>query len=397
MRKLLIPGAGIYQVPLIRKAKEMGLFTVVASIPGNWPGFRLADKVCEVDTTDCEGMLKAAREEKIDGIVTTGTDVAVRAIGYVCDVLGLHGISAEAAERLTDKAKMKTAFRGIVSTGDFRVVRTEEEAMQAAGLLGYPVMVKAVDVSGSRGITKVERKEDLAAAVLSAKSVSCKDYFVVEEAVDGTEIGLDAFVENGKTAAFFPHEKYVRRIGGTTIPAGHSFPYRGSKETEAALRRELDAIVQASGMDNCAVNCDIMVKKDGTVSVIEAGGRCGATCIPELIGIWSGIDYYRQMILCALGEETDFRTVSQVPCSARLLMSEKGGIVSAIDYTRLLEIKEKNEAEILLDIREGDTVHSAHNGTDRFGHVIMKTDSEELIDNVCEEIINTVALKPETV
>ena len=45
MKKILILGAGIYQVPLIKTAKRMGLYTIVASIPGNYPGFELADKV----------------------------------------------------------------------------------------------------------------------------------------------------------------------------------------------------------------------------------------------------------------------------------------------------------------------------------------------------------------
>ena len=97
MKKLLILGAGIYQVPLIKTAKRMGIQTLVASIPGNYPGFELADKVFYENTVDHEKILGIAREEQIDGIVTAGTDVAVITIGKVCDALGLKGLSAEAA------------------------------------------------------------------------------------------------------------------------------------------------------------------------------------------------------------------------------------------------------------------------------------------------------------
>ena len=89
MKKILILGAGIYQVPLIKTAKRMGLYTIVASIPGNYPGFELADKVYYENTTDYKRILSIARKEKIDGIITTGTDVAVITIGRVCDTLGL--------------------------------------------------------------------------------------------------------------------------------------------------------------------------------------------------------------------------------------------------------------------------------------------------------------------
>ena len=52
MKKLMVLGAGIYQVPLIKKAKEMGLYTIVASIPGNYPGFLYADEIVYENTTN---------------------------------------------------------------------------------------------------------------------------------------------------------------------------------------------------------------------------------------------------------------------------------------------------------------------------------------------------------
>ena len=107
MKKLLILGAGIYQVPLINTAKRMGIHTIAASIPGNYPGFDIADEVCYENTVDYEAILKVARDKNVDGIVTAGTDVAVITIGKVCDALGLKGLSAEAAEIAASKILMK--------------------------------------------------------------------------------------------------------------------------------------------------------------------------------------------------------------------------------------------------------------------------------------------------
>ena len=110
MKKLMIMGAGIYQVPLIRKAREMGIYTIAVSIPGNYPGFAVADEVCHINTVDYETVLKVAREKQIDGIVTAGTDVAVITIGKVCDELGLKGLSFEAARIASDKMLMKERY-----------------------------------------------------------------------------------------------------------------------------------------------------------------------------------------------------------------------------------------------------------------------------------------------
>ena len=110
MKKILILGAGVYQVPLIKTAKRLGLYTIVCSIPGNYPGFKEADKVVYENTVDYEAILKVAKEENISGIVTAGTDVAVITIGKVCDELGLRGLSAAAAEIASNKLKMKSRY-----------------------------------------------------------------------------------------------------------------------------------------------------------------------------------------------------------------------------------------------------------------------------------------------
>ncbi len=107
MKKIMILGAGIYQVPLIKTAKRLGITSVVVSIPGNYPGFELADKVYYEDTTDYETILEIAKKEQIDGIVTAGTDVAVITIGKVCDELGLCGLTFDAAKIAANKILMK--------------------------------------------------------------------------------------------------------------------------------------------------------------------------------------------------------------------------------------------------------------------------------------------------
>ena len=395
----MILGAGIYQVPLIRKASEMGLFTIVVSIPGPYPGFALADRPYEINTTDAEAVLEAARAEQIDGIVTTGTDVAVRTVGRVCAALGLPGIPEEAARVVTDKARMKEAFSGIVSSSPFRVLQlsadlTEDvsrRAAEAASELGYPVMVKAVDVSGSRGVTRVDSPAEIGSAVRAAVSATHTDRIVVEGFARGEEIGLDAFVENGQIRAFFPHRKFVRRAGCVTIPGGHAFPYRCTDALRENLLRETEAIVRATGIDNCALNCDIMIDGEN-VSVIEAGGRCGATCIPELIERHTGIDYYGQMIRNALGEPCDFTQKKEQPCGAKLLFSDRDGIIDAIDRAGIRVIRERTGAEIVLDYEEGRRVEAVKNGTSRIGHVIADTDSEEELDRIAAEVLGCIKI-----
>ena len=74
-KKIMILGASVYQVPLIKTARRMGLYTIVSSIPRAYPGFSDADKIYHINTTDKEAILKVCREEGVCGICTSGTDV----------------------------------------------------------------------------------------------------------------------------------------------------------------------------------------------------------------------------------------------------------------------------------------------------------------------------------
>lgn len=171
MKKIMILGAGIYQVPLIKTAKRMGLYTIVVSIPGNYPGFALADKVYYENTVDDEKILEIARAEQIDGIVTTGTDVCVITIGKVCDAMGLAGLSYKAAQIAVDKMLMKTKYEEYgVRTARFRqVLFTDPDIKKTIEGLEFPLIFKSVDSSGSRGITRVDSYEEFDSAIQYVK------------------------------------------------------------------------------------------------------------------------------------------------------------------------------------------------------------------------------------
>ena len=378
-QSILILGAGIYQVPLIRAAKRRGLRTVVASTPGNYPGFSEADKVYYTDTVDREGILRVAREEGVSAVTTTGTDVAVASIGYVCRRLDLPGIGEEAARILTDKARMKEAFaRGGVTTAPFRVVRTIEEARMAAEELGLPVMLKIVDKSGSRGITRISALSELPAAWDYARAATAADHFVVERFVEGREFGIDAFVQNGKLLLMLPHDKYVYHSAHTGIPIGHYCPMPCTETALANMRAETEKILRCTGMDNCAINIDAFLLPDGRVSIIEAAGRCGATGIPEVISGYTGRSYYDCILDCALGiEVAPFALREGTPTASILLYSAEGGILKEIRYRFAGRDYCNENAEVPgagrveLSFGPGDDIDPFRNGTDRIGMAVF--------------------------
>ena len=222
MKKIMILGAGIYQVPLIKTAKRLGICSIVVSIPGNYPGFELADRVYYENTTDYDKILEIAREEQIDGIVTAGTDVAVITIGKVCDELKLCGLSFDAAKVAANKLLMKSKYEEHgVRTAKFREIPLDAADVTArVAELSFPLIFKSVDSSGSRGIVKVDAEADFEAAIQNVKENTRSDYYIVEEFIEGEEFGAQAFVYRGEVTFILPHGDYVFK-GDTGVPVGH--------------------------------------------------------------------------------------------------------------------------------------------------------------------------------
>ena len=369
MKKLMIMGAGTYQVPLIKTAKKMGIYTIAVSIPGNYPGFAYADEVLHINTVDSEAVLQAAMERKIDGICTAGTDVAVMTIGRVNDAMGLSGISYEAAKLACDKVLMKQCYeQNCVRTARYRQVYFNEDVNEKIEDLNYPLIVKIVDSSGSRGITRVDRPSQLQAAIRNAQSFTRKDYYIVEEFIVGREFGAQAFVMDGKVQFILPHGDYIFH-GSTGVPAGHFAPYTLTGEQLEDCCRTTEKALRAMKLDNCACNCDFIMR-DGKTYVLEIGGRSGATCLAELVSIYYGYDYYRKIIEVALGHKPDFPTDQNVPNASKLLMSDTDGEIIALANRN--PKNDPNLYEVVFDYTVGDQVKKFHVGPNRIGHVVTK-------------------------
>lgn len=393
MKKILILGAGVYQVPLIKKAKEMGLYTIVASIPGNFPGFKYADKIVYENTVAADAILKIAQEEKIDGICTTGTDVAIATIGKVCDAMGLRGVSEVGANTACDKSLMKKAFQKYgVRSAQCRYVSLDSSLDEISSIcdeIGYPVIFKAIDSSGSRGITKVESKADIEKAYLAVQNVTRHNEYLIETYLNGDEFGAQAFVQDGKLEFVLPHGDYVFK-GDTGVPIGHYAPY-DLPNLDNEIKLQTQRAVEAMGIDNCAINADFMLC-DGKVYVLEMGARGGATCLIELVGLYYGYDYYEKILRVALGEKVDFSPTNneRVPNASHLITSDiNGTIVDIVNETN----NNSNIVDVSFDYDIGAQVNKFKVGPDRIGHIIVTGNTLENAQENLEKAMNQIHIK----
>ncbi len=372
MKKFMVLGATYTQVPLIETAKRLGYHTIVASIPGNYPGFDHADEVCNVDISDPKAVLEKAQELQIDGVATCCMDLPVRAVGYVSEKMGLCGLTEHAALLSNQKLLMKDAFvKGGVKSPAYRKISSDLEMKKAWEELPHPVILKAVDLQASRGIYVCYSFEELQKAFTEAMQLTRESFCIVEQFVKGIDIGAQAFVYNGEILFILPHNDEVF-AGSANKPIGHSAPLLVSDEVMAETKKQCELAIRALGLNNCAVNIDLIKTDEGEIYMIELTGRVGATCLPELVALYYGIDYYEMIVKTAMGEDPRpvfyNRPGTLTANASRFLMADQVGVVK--------EIVNKNPASddiALMDIyvQPGDKVKPFEDGKDRIGQVVV--------------------------
>lgn len=126
-------------------------------------------------------------------------DAGVRALGYTCEKMGLIGPSARAADISNDKFKMKEAFMaGGVQCARHICIHSLEELEEALEKLEFPVVLKAVDLMGSRGIFRCNTREETFFYYNKTMEATRKDYCLVEEFIEGQVLGCEAMTVDGK-------------------------------------------------------------------------------------------------------------------------------------------------------------------------------------------------------
>lgn len=302
-RKILILGAGTIQLPVIQKASQMGLETIVADYNSEAPGRKFADKFLEISTIDKEGVLKAARELKVDGILTT-SDYPVNVVSYASEALGLCSMSTEVAAICTDKYRQRTLMRERgIKTPFFKLCSRDEKL---DSFKDFPYIVKPCDSSASRGVRKVFNREDLEAAFEDAMSNSLSGKVLIESFIEGREFSVETLSQGGVTTVITITEKLTKgEDKGYFVEDTHIEPARISPEEWETISREVVAATSAIGFDNCPSHTEVKLNADGAW-IIETACRLGGDYITsDLVPLSTGVDMLENLIRLSLGEKTD--------------------------------------------------------------------------------------------
>lgn len=397
MKRLLVLAAGILQVPVIKKAKDMGIYVIAADGDPEAVGLKYADKAIVVNITSEEDVLRVAREERIDGVIHPCSEVSMNVMGRLNDELGLSGITREQAIRATNKHLMREAFEmgGAPSPKSILTENSEDAWKHLQNDFSTDGILKPSRNSGSRGIAKVSRdmdKADFVKAYDIALNESRDQSVLIEQFIEGPEFSIEIIVWNGNVNVLTVTDK--KTTGAPHfVELGHNQPSCFSAADVETLKTAAVAGVKALGVNNCACHAEAKMM-DGKAYLMEIGARLGGDFIStELTHLSTGVDMVAAAINVALGVEPDLNPKEEPKgVCIRYFCPTPGKLVN-ISNTEILADPRVYLWEIYHKV--GDEIPEVTSSLCRSGHVIVTEKTPQKAIELAERLINGVVFKTE--
>ena len=307
--KIAIIGANEFQNKLVKKAKTLGIETHVFAWEEGAIAKENSSYFYPVSITEKDKILEICKKNKIDGICSVGSDLAVLTVNYIAEKLNLVGNTLNSTLLSTNKYEMrKKLSKDGLPCPKFLLLENFERKFIEGQEISYPVIVKPTDRSGSRGIYKVEKKDEIYEACLKAKKESFNQRILIEEYIEGNEYSVESISIEGEHKILQITKKFTNG-SPNFIETGHLQPAILNDKIKGGIENIIKRALDSLEIKNGASHSEIKIL-DNEIKIIEIGARMGGDFIgSDLVELSTGIDYLKLVLEIALGKKIDLNKI----------------------------------------------------------------------------------------
>jgi biotin carboxylase len=389
--RLLVLGAGPAQVGLLEAARARGLWVAAVDRDPAALGFAFADRRCILSTEDEPAIDRLVGALQIDGIIAPGTDWPVGVAARIAERAGLrHPVSAQTAVLATNKLRQRERLdEAGVPQPRWWVVGGDDELRRVDG----PVVVKAPDRQGQKGLTLVEDAAELPAAVETARSAARNGLALIEELVDGPEVTVIGFSAAGELTTLLVTDRVVAEPPAFGVALAHIWPVSDTS-TVSDIHDTVRAAVSALGITDGPSYTQVRVGADGP-HVIEVAARLGGGHDAELVEAVTGVDLNGLAIEAALGRtHVPSWHKPRVGGAVTRFLVAPPGVLEGIDVPERLEGVER----VRIYRGPGSVLVPLRRGSDRAGAILAVGESRdeavERAERAAAQVVFRVASEP---
>jgi carbamoyl-phosphate synthase large subunit len=398
----MILGAGVFQLPIIEKVKQLGFSAIVVSTQGNYPGFNFADKSYFIDVREKERILNIAKKEKITGIVTDQTDIAVPSVAYIAEKMGLRGISYNCALNFTNKFRLHQLcdYYG-VQVPKYFGTGSINEGYEIAKKMKLPFIIKPVDNQGSRGVNKVNNLSEFPEKFRNSISYSKEEYVIIENFIKGREIVAGGFVSQFKHTNLSLGDREYFDFKDIFIPKRTFFPSKINDKLRDKIfdinSHLIDSLKPEFGITH---NEYLIEDETDEVYLIEAAIRGGGVYISsDLLPASTGVEVELLLLELASGlkQTVEIYKNGYEPRSAGYIcFSLPEGEIKSVsgmeDLSNLYGVTKYDLSGILTGIR----TKAIQDKSMRYGPIIITGKDRNDCSEIADSVEKTFIVKVET-
>ena len=374
-----------YLLPAIEAAHNHGIYVITVDYLPNNIAHKYSDEYHNVSIMDKEAVLKLAQRLQIDGILSYAVDPGVVTAAYVAEQMGLpFSCSYEAACIMQDKSR----FRQFLTENGFNVPKAKgytnaEDAIKDVEYFNWPVIVKPVDSAGSKGVSKVDKLEDLPRAISHALEESHNGQFIIEDFLEkkGLSSGSESFYVDGelKYNAFYD-QYFDAEATNPYTPSAECWPADKPDDVLDDVKEQLQRLSDLLEFRTGLFNVEWRVCKDGKVYLMEISPRAGGNRLAEILNYATDVDIIDAEVSKSIGET--FPMVHEPNYKGHycilVLHSDKVGTFKNVEILDSFsgEIVEKE-----IRVKVGDNVEPFSGANNAIGTLFLRFDSRKQMDD----------------
>lgn len=395
MKHLVVLGAGEDQLPAYREARRRGMPTVGVDMRADALGAVVADRFLHITTRDAAAIAAALDGLPVAGVIAPAGDAAQPTVRALSQRLGLEPIVSETAARCSsDKGAFRVVLDGI-GLPTYRSCQHHDHAALAGAAvrIGYPVMVKPSDSSGSKGVSYVTHPCELDPAIEVALAHSVSGEVIVEEFVQGRHLAAECFFAQGRLDLLALTERTTTGPPGM-ITITHRTPAAVSKREHHAIATAVSTAARGVGLVNGPMNLDLVLSPDGTPYLIEMGARLGGNGMPQLVGLTHGVDTVAAAVAHACGQPFDVRPRFTRAAVLHILHTHRSGTLRRLCGLEALD----HWPEVVsceLFVAPGDEVKPYTKAANKLGYVLLAGESRGRLEDCLSQLGQALSIELE--
>ena len=346
-KRLLVLGGITLACDIVLHAQAMGAYVAVADYNVDSPAKAIADEAVLIDATDVDALVEYCKENQIDGVTTGFIDILMPVCYKVCKLLGLPYY---ATEKMISMSTNKNDFKETCNHYGVPVPVTYLNGSfitdDIYNSIEYPVFVKPLDSSGSRGCGICSNRLELDSQFAEALSYSPSKTAIIEQCLIGREFLLDYIAVDGEFRLLEMFDRYVCADRGSAINYAN-LSIAPSKSLDLYMQKINDKVV---GMFKNLGFTDGLIFLQGHVyddkiTFYEMGCRLGGAfynCEQACIGL-NAIDMIVRYALSGRMVNNideiplDIANFSKYGLSYNFLLNQEEGTIAKIEGIDIME------------------------------------------------------------